>query len=232
MRKPILLPSLIVLSLLLPLSLMAAEQSSPVPNEISLLKPDTTGGMPLHQALSQRHSVRSFTDQEVGLREISQILWAANGITRPESGKRTAPSPMATYPACIYLANNQGVYLFDPQTMKLTLMVEGDHRSRLSGQKSVLTAPVSLIVVSDTAKMRRTMDERWKGNPENERLAVLFCAYEGGAIAQNVYLQATSLGLATVFVGGFNKREITDLLRLRGEMVLLVMPIGYEATAK
>jgi SagB-type dehydrogenase family enzyme len=232
MRKPLLLMLSVVLGLLLPISLLAAEPSSPAPKEIVLSKPDTAGGMPLHRALSQRHSVRSFTDQEVGLKEISQILWAANGITRPESGKRTAPSPMATYPARIYLANQEGVYLFDPQGMKLILMGEGDQRSRLSGQKSVLTAPVSLIVVSDTAKMKRTLDERWKGNPENEKLSVLFCAYEGGAIAQNVYLEVTSLGLATVFVGGFNKKEITDLLRLRGEMVLVVMPIGYEAAAK
>jgi hypothetical protein len=64
--------------------------------------------MPLHQALSQRHSVRSFTDQEVGLREISQILWAANGIIRPESGKRTAPSPMATYPPASIWPINKG----------------------------------------------------------------------------------------------------------------------------
>jgi nitroreductase len=76
------------------------------------------------------------------------------------------------------------------------------------------------------------MDQRWKGNPENERLSVLFCANEAGAIAQNVYLEATSLGLATVFVGGFNKKEITDLLRLKEETIFLVMPIGCEAAVK
>jgi len=231
MRKSLWQMALIVLGLLLPMGLLAAEHSA-VPKEIMLMEPDTTGGMPLNQALSKRHSVRSFTDQEVGIKEISQILWAANGITRPESGKRTAPSPMATYPASIYLATKQGVYFFDPKEMKLTLIAEGDQRSRLSGQRSVLTASVSLIVVSDTGKLKDTMDERWKGNPENEKLSVIFCANEAGAIAQNVYLEATSLGLATVYVGGFNRREITDLLRLKGEMVLLVMPIGYEAPPK
>lgn len=231
MRRSVLQMVLITLGLLLPMSLLAAELSA-APQEIVLMKPDTTGGMPLNQALSLRHSVRSFTDQDLGLKEISQILWAANGITRPESGKRTAPSPMATYPASIYLANKQGVYFFDPKEMKLTLIVEGDQRSRLSGQKSVLTAPVSLILVSDTEKLKRTMDQRWKGNPENEKLSVIFCANEAGAIAQNVYLEATSLGLATVYVGGFNKKEITELLQLKGEMVLLVMPIGYEAVSK
>ncbi len=158
--------------LLLPMALMAAEEgTAAIPREIVLSKPDTTGGMPLHQALFQRHSVRNFMDQELSLDQISQILWAANGITRPESGKRTAPSPMATFPARIYLANKQGVYAFSPQEMKLTLVTEGDHRARLSSYKSVLSAPVSLIAVADTEKTKRTMDVRWKGQ-SGERKAV------------------------------------------------------------
>jgi len=232
MSQRFLLLALIGLFLLVPQVLMAAEGATAIPKEIVLSKPDTTGGMPLHQALFQRHSVRDFTDQELDLGQISQILWAANGITRPESGKRTAPSPMATFPARIYLANKQGVYLFTPQEMKLTLVVEGDHRARLSSYKSVLSAPVSLIAVADTEKTKRTMDVRWKDNPENEKLSVLFCHDEGGAMAQNVYLEATSLGLSTVFVGGYNKKEIIDLLQLKGEMLLWVMPIGYEKAGK
>lgn len=229
MLQRFLLLALVGLFLLVPQALMAAEEgAAAIPKEIVLSKPDTTGGMPLHQALFQRHSVRDFTDQELDLDQISQILWAANGITRPESGKRTAPSPMATFPTRIYLANKQGAYSFSPQEMKLTLVAEGDHRARLSSYKSVLSAPVSLIAVADTEKTKRTMDVRWKDNPENEKLSVLFCHDEGGAMAQNVYLEATSLGLSTVFVGGYNKKEIIDLLQLKGEMILWVMPIGYE----
>jgi SagB-type dehydrogenase family enzyme len=218
--------------LLLPVGLMAAEESTPVPREITLSSPDTSGGMPLNQALFKRHSVREFTEQEVEWNDLSQILWAADGITRSESGKRTAPSAMAVYPARIYLASKQGVYLFHVQEMKLTLVVEGDHRKSLSRYKSVEMAPVSLIAVADTAKTKATMDVRWKGNPENEKLSVLFCHDEGGAMAQNIYLEATSLGLATVFVGGFNKKEISDLLQLKGEVILWVMPIGYEKATK
>ena len=190
--------------------------------------------MPLNQALFQRHSVREFKEQEVGWNDLSQILWAADGITRPESGKRTAPSPMATYPTRIYLANKQGVYLFNVKEMKLTLVVEGDHRKSLSWYKSVEMAPVSLIAVCDTAKTKAKMEERWKDrlDKDKDKESVLFCHDEGGAIAQNIYLEATALGLSTVFVGGYNKKEITDLLQLKGEMILWVMPIGYEKTTK
>lgn len=231
MSQRFLLLALIGLFLLVPQVLIAAEEgAAAIPKEIVLSKPDTTGGMPLHQALFQRHSVRNFLDQELNLGQISQILWAANGITRPESGKRTAPSPMATFPARIYLANKQGVYSFSPQEMKLTLVAEGDHRARLSWYKSVLSAPVSLIAVADTARLKTKMEERWKDRPEKDKAkgSVLFCHDEGGAMAQNVYLEATSLGLSTVFIGGYNEKEITDLLQLKGEMLLWVMPIGYE----
>jgi SagB-type dehydrogenase family enzyme len=213
--------------LLFPLNLMAGESTSP-PGEIILSGPDTSGGMPLNQTLSQRHSVRSFRDQEVGPKDISQLLWAAYGITRPQSGKRTAPSPIAMYPASIYVVSKQGIYFFIPQTMKLTLIAEGDHRSRLSAQKYVQSAPVSLVIVSDISKVKRTLDQRLKGNPENEKLAVLYCAFEAGGIAENIYLEATSLGLGTVFVAGINKKEITELLQLKGEVPQLAMPIGYE----
>jgi len=224
----------VCICLLFPLNLMAAEESTAIPQEIALSSPDTSGGMPLNQALSQRHSVREFTEQEVTWDDLSQILWAADGITRPESGKRTAPSPMATYPARIYLANKQGVYLFNVKEMKLTLVVEGDHRKSLSWYKSVDMAPVSLIAVADTAKTLARMQERWKDRTEKDlpKETVLFCHDEAGAMAQNVYLEATSLGLSTVFVGGYNKKEITDLLQLKGEMILWVMPIGYEKTTK
>jgi SagB-type dehydrogenase family enzyme len=224
---------LLCVCVLVPLNLMAAE-STPVPQEITLSSPDTSGGMPLNQALFKRHSVRDFTEQEVRWGDLSQILWAANGITRPESGKRTAPSPMATYPARIYLANKQGVYLFHVQEMKLTLVAEGDHRKSLSWYKSVEMAPVSLIAVSDTAKTKTKMEERWKDRPDKDKdkESVLFCHDEGGAMAQNIYLEATALGLGTVFVGGYNKKEITDLLQLKGEMILWVMPIGYEKATK
>ena len=215
MSKRLLLTLLLCVCVLVPLNLMAAE-STPAPQEITLSSPDTSGGMSLNQALFKRHSVRDFTEQEVGWGDLSQILWAANGITRPESGKRTAPSPMATYPARIYLANKQGVYLFHVQEMKLTLVVEGDHRKSLSWYKSVEMAPVSLIAVSDTAKTKAKMEERWKDRPDKDKAkeSVLFCHDEGGAMAQNVYLEATALGLGTVFVGGYNEKEITDLLQL------------------
>jgi len=224
---------LFCICLLLPLSLMAKEAST-VPKEITLSSPDTSGGMPLNQALLQRHSVREFTDQEVGWGDLSQILWAADGITRPESGKRTAPSPMATYPTRIYLANKQGIYLFHVQEMKLTLVVEGDHRKSLSWYKSVEMAPVSLIAVCDTAKTLARMQERWKDRTEKDlaKETILFCHDEAGAMAQNIYLEATALGLGTVFVGGYNKKEINDLLKLKEEMILWVMPIGYPKTTK
>ena len=124
--------------------------------------------------------------------------------------------------------------MFSPQEMKLTLVVEGDHRKSLSWYKSVEMAPVSLIAVADTAKTLARMQERWKDRTEKDlaKETVLFCHDEGGAMAQNIYLEATSLGLSTVFVGGYNKKEITDLLQLKGEMMLWVMPIGYEKTTQ
>ncbi|MBN1291326.1 MAG: SagB/ThcOx family dehydrogenase [Candidatus Latescibacteria bacterium] len=193
---------------------------------IQLPKPFHKSTISVEEALSLRRSVRSYTDKPVTLEEVSQLLWAAQGIN-DERGLRTAPSGGALYPLETYVvAGNvtglsSGLYRYIPQDHRLIEVKKGDIREGLSaaslGQNCVRSAPVSFVFSSVWQRITKKYGERGK------RYAII----EVGHAAQNIYLQAVSLNLGTVVVGAFSDDDVKKLIGMEnGEDPLYVMPVG------
>jgi len=196
---------------------------------VSLPDPHLKGEMSLEEAILKRRSRRDFGDSALALAEVSQILWAAQGIT-DETGLRAAPSAGALYPLDVYVVVGsqgveglgEGLYHYLSQSHSLEPTLEGDVRqtlARLSVQQMFIAeAPLSLLI---TAEYERTTK---KYGDRGER----YVHMEAGHVAQNVYLQAEALGLGTVTVGAFQDEEISQALDLPPTYrPLYVMPIGH-----
>lgn len=197
---------------------------------IVLPTPENSGTMSVEEAISKRRSVREYSEQPLTLRELSQILWAAQGITDPSRKLRAAPSAGATYPIEIYVVTGAngvaglkpGVYRYLVDSHELQLLSEGDVRERLSkaslGQAWIAEAPVDLVITADYERTTRRYGDR----------GVRYVHMEAGHVAENIYLEATGLNLGTVTVGAFDDREIQRVLGLPTEHEpLYVMPIGH-----
>jgi len=193
---------------------------------ISLPAPRHSGGVPVETALKQRRSHRAYADLPVTLDDVSQLLWAAQGITH-EHGYRTAPSAGALYPLEVYLVAGhvedlpKGVYKYRPHTHTLMGISKGDLRSDLAsaalGQNSVKLG--SIVLVFAAVYERTTGKYGSRGIP--------YVHMEVGHAAQNVYLQAVSLELGTVFIGAFSDGRVKDLLTMPdAEHPLGIMPVG------
>jgi SagB-type dehydrogenase family enzyme len=193
---------------------------------MKLPEPKHDSAFSVEKAISQRRSVRSYADNTLSLEEVSQLLWAAQGMTGA-SGERSAPSAGATYPLRAYVAAGNvpglpaGIYKYDCQAHELTLLFNGDERGKLAdatrGQSWVSEAPASLIICSSAGSTMQRYPEM------GERYVYM----EAGHAAQNVYLQATALGLGTVAVGAFDAPAIKRMLWLMPhEEPLYIMPVG------
>lgn len=204
---------------------MGKESLAPVP----LPQPRKGGPLTLEEALARRRSVRAFAPDVLTLDEVGQLLWAAQGLVAPE-GRRTTPSAGALYPLEVYLAAGvvaglpPGVYRYRPVGHRLEPVQVGDVREALCraalAQDWVRAAPA---VVALTAVFERTT---WKYG----RRGVQYVHMEVGHAAQNLYLQATALGLGTVFVGAFRDDEVQRALGVGPEEVPLgLMPLGRPA---
>jgi SagB-type dehydrogenase family enzyme len=189
---------------------------------ITLPSPDRTGRMTLEQALARRRSLREFAAQVLSKQELSQLLWAAQGITHP-NGLRTAPSAGALYPLVFYVATACGFYRHDPHDHRLDLHSEDDLRPALyrasSGQDCVRGAPAVFVI---SAVYEQT--EREYGRERGPRYVHL----EAGHAAQNMLLQAVTLGLGGVLVGAFDDQQVQKVLSLpRDRQPLYLVPIGH-----
>lgn len=186
---------------------------------IDLPKPKTTGGMPLMEALSKRQSLRDFdSKKELGLQMLSDLLWAANGINRPESGKRTAPTAVNWQQIEIFVALKSGVYFYNHKTHGLELVENGDFRKDMGKQGFVGDASVVLIFVSNHDKMEGA----------NEKALEFYSNTDCGNVSQNVYLFCASEGLATVVLGMIDREKITKILKLKNtQKIILTQPVGY-----
>lgn len=196
---------------------------------VPLEPPRLKGALSVEEALHQRRSVRSFAAVALDLRDVAQVLWAAQGVTHPE-GHRTAPSAGALQPLAVYLVAGNvaglapGVYRYQPQQHALVLTQTGDARGRLAaaalGQASVRDAPAVLVI---SAVYQRTAQKYGKR-------AQRYVHIEVGHAAQNVYLQATASGLGTVLVASFDDLKVGDVLGLPADHVPLgLMPVGRNA---
>ena len=191
---------------------------------VALPRPDLEGKVTLDHALAHRRSVREYAKGALTLAEVSQLLWAAHGVTGA-GGRRTVPSAGALYPLEILLVAGEvtglpaGVYRYDPERHALHAMAAGDLRRRLAGaaleQSSVGTAPA---VIAVTAVMQRTAVKYHERAPR-------YVHMEAGAVAQSVSLEATALGLGTVLVGAFDDAAVAGVLGI-DEEPLLLLPVG------
>jgi len=186
--------------------------------EIELLKPSLEGGKPLMQVLKIRQSSREFSNQELPLQVLSDLLWAADGISRPESGKRTAPSASNLQNIDIYVALANGLYVYDVKGHSLKPILAEDIRAATGKQDFVKEVPVNLIYVADFSKITRGTDE-----DKN-----FYSAAHTGFISQNVYLYCASEGLATVVRGLIDREAMAKVMKLRPDQkVMLAQSVGY-----
>lgn len=196
-------------------------QFTTVEAQIELPLPETSGGMPLHEALFRRRSYREFSRRMLTRQQISQLCWSAQGVTDQE-GFRTAPSAGAIYPSVLFLATTEALFEYSPERHALQMRLRADVRKRLQAaaldQECVGEAPTCLIV---------SMNEKYLTRKYGER-AARYCALEAGHIAQNVLLEATAMGLVGVPVGAFDDRRVSAVLELRDELApVYLLPIGH-----
>mgnify|MGYP000078091814 FL=1 len=206
------------LCLLIAFSMVKAQETGSSPKEIKLPAPRLDGGRPLMQCLKDRQSQREFSPDPLPLQVLSDLLWAAYGINRPESGKRTAPSAVNWQNIDIYVALADGLYLYEPKEHKLIQLRSEDIRELTGTQPFVKEAPLNLIYVADLAKIPR-------GTDEDKRF---YSAAHTGFISQNVYLFCASEGLATVVRALINREELAKKMGLRPDQhITLAQTVGY-----
>lgn len=185
---------------------------------IKLLAPQLEGGRSLMQALKERKSLREFSSKGLPLQVISDLLWAANGINRPDSGYRTAPSAMNMQEIDIYLAKADGLYLFNAKQNMLLPVAGEDIRALTGKQPFVKDAPLNLIYVADLSKMGKTSSSD----------ADFYAGVDTGFISENAYLYCAWAGLATVVRGLIDKPVLAKAMKLRPDQkIILAQTVGY-----
>jgi SagB-type dehydrogenase family enzyme len=199
----------------------------PVNGQISLPVPRTDSDVSIEEAILGRRSVRSFTGEAVTLEQISQLLWAAQGITDSAHGGRSAPSAGARYPLTVYVVIGNatgiqpGVYRYEPKGHMLTKLMDGDLRQtfyqKAITQASVKEAAVDFIITGKFGKLTDKYGDR----------GIRFTDLEAGHAAQNLCLQAVALKLGVVTAGSFDDALVRAFLKIaEDETPLYVIPAG------
>jgi SagB-type dehydrogenase family enzyme len=201
----------------------------------SLPSPLLGGTVSVEEALSKRRSHRAYVDEQISAEDISQILWAAYGITRPmpgypriNGGLRTAPSAGATYPLQVYVLIGKvkgiepGAYKYVPLGHRIIRVIDRDVKASLAsaalGQEMIKIAPACLFYSADFSRTTSQYGDRGR-----ER----YVCMDLGHSAENVYLQAEALHLGTCAIGAFNDAEVRAVMQLpENEEPLYIMPIG------
>jgi SagB-type dehydrogenase family enzyme len=185
---------------------------------IKLPPPNLNSGKSLMQSLQARKSSRDFSTKKLPVEVLSNLLWAAYGINRPESGRRTAPSAVNWQEVDIYVAMADGLYLYDAKERVLQPVINQDIRELTGKQTFVKDAPVNLIYVADYSRMGG-------GNAEERNF---YSAADTAFIAQNVYLYCASEGLATVVRGSIDRDVLAKAMQLRdNQKIVLSQTVGY-----
>lgn len=176
-------------------------------------------GVSIMQSLQNRQSSNSFSDKELSMQDLSDLLWAACGINRPEIKKRTAPSSQNTQDIDVYVCLKDGVYVYDPQQNTINLIASGDFRLLAEPKNSGTPAPCLLLLVAD--KSRYT--------PRNTEQHVHNMVYvDAGIVSQNIGLFCSGVGLNTKPRAQMNHAELQKALKLSDTQVLILNhPVGY-----
>ncbi|WP_191965625.1 SagB/ThcOx family dehydrogenase [Oryzomonas sagensis] len=187
--------------------------------DISLPAPRMEGGKPLLQALRARQSTRTFAGKKLPPQLLSDLLWAAAGINRPGSGKRTAPSARNWQEVEVYAVVPEGAYRYDAKANSLRMVARGDFRKLAGTQAYAATVPLNLVYVADSGKMAGVTA------PEEQ---AFYSGADTGFISQNVYLFCASEGLATVVRASVDRTALGAALKLTGrQKITLVQSVGY-----
>ncbi len=193
-----------------PLSYMQAQQLMP----IKLSDPDKDRGLPVMQALAVRASVREWSDQKLSPQDLSDLLWAANGVNRPDERKRTASSAQNAQDCDIYVFLEEGIYFYDAFKQMLNPIQAGDYRALMG----ITTAPVGLVLVSDISRFRAGDDS----------LRLTWAAIDAGIVSQNIAIFCAATGLKTRPRAGFDKGKVKEILALKdSQYIILNHPVGY-----
>jgi len=185
---------------------------------IKLPPPNMNSGESLMQSLQARKSSRDFSTKKLPVEVLSNLLWAACGINRPDLGRRTAPSAVNWQEIDVYVAMAEGLYLYDAKEHVLKPVIKQDIRELTGKQAFVKEAPVNLIYVADYSRMGG-------GNAEERNS---YSAADTAFIAQNVYLYCASEGLATVVRGSIDRDVLAKAMQLRNnQRIILSQTVGY-----
>ena len=197
--------------------------------QIQLPKPSLKGNISVEEAIFKRRSVRHYKTDALSMEQLSQLLWAAQGITAADFF-RAAPSAGASYPLELFvIAGNveglpAGVYHYNVKEHSLSLHMKGDIREKLGttaafNQKCLSQVPVAISICAVYERTMKTYGKR------GER----YVHIDTGHAAENIALQAVALGLATVMVGAFEGKKVSEILNLGDELKpLYIIPIGYQ----
>jgi SagB-type dehydrogenase family enzyme len=230
MDQRFLLPAVMLCVMISAMAPPSKENTQKMPEhaseKIKLPEPKYIGVISVEEALMKRRSVRAFKEGPVMLAELSQLMWAAQGMA-DQRGLRTAPSAGALYPLELYVVAGNvtglppGVYKYGRERHELLSLAKGDRRNDLCnaalGQSSIRRAALVLVLSGVYERTTAKYGER----------GIRYVHMEAGHAAQNVYLQTVSLGLGTVVIGAFQDEEVKRLLKMGDrESPLYIMPVG------
>lgn len=209
--KPILLLSFILC--------FSFSTHSQILEPIELDSVDLSQGLNVMEALKVRESATAFDTAMITSQELSSVIWAANGVNRPESGKRTAPSATNAQDIDIYVCMETGIYLYDHTEHILYPVIDGDHRRLVAGRQPwTAEAPVFLIMVSDISRFSHG----------NDSTKLIRAAMDAGIVAQNISLYCAAVGLETRIRAIMNKDKLREVMGLKPTQYLMLNnPVGY-----
>jgi len=185
---------------------------------INLSKPTINRGSSLMESFQARRSYREYSPKDLSMQDISDLLWAACGINSPD-GKRTAPTARNCQEIDVYLVNKDGAYLYMPKEHLLQTVYKGDLRKAVaSSQEFAATAPISLVIVGDIAKL---------GGDKVRALNLAFC--DGGIVSQSIYMFCAGNNLSTVTRAMMDEKTLREALKLKdSQHLILNHPVGYK----
>ena len=203
--------SLVVLFFLAGIAAAAAQEI------VKLPAPKMEGGMPLMQALKERRSGREFSSEKLPLQTLSNMLWAAWGINRPD-GHRTAPSARNMQEIDVYVALADGLFLYEPKQHQLQKIVSEDVRAATGTNPYVKDAALNLVYVADLAKANMT----------DQAAIEFYTGADTAFLAQNVYLFCASEKLEVVVRGSIDRAALAKIMKLRSDQkITLAQSVGF-----
>lgn len=207
------------LMIILCCTLMAAASMAQETAIIKLNPPDKERGLPVMKALSLRESASAWDATSLSFQDLSDLLWAAIGINRPDEGKRTAPSARNAQDIDLYVFMKEGVYFYDAKEHLLIPVADGDYRNAVAGrQEEVAVAPVICLMVSDIS--------RFSGGEESLKLSL--AAMDAGTVSQNINIFCAGTGLATRTRAIMDQQKIREILKLKDtQHPMLNNPVSY-----